>query len=89
MQLAAKGMKDPEEAGAAASNYLNVFGLTALAFVWVVMARAAIDQTTRFERVKIKTARYFFSNVLPEIDSLVAVIGAGKAQMMAFDDDEF
>ena len=89
MQLAGKGMKDNEEIGAAASNYLNVFALTALSFSWVVQARAAIEQRTRFERAKIKTARYFFSNILPEMDSLLTVIAAGKENMMALDVDEF
>ena len=82
-------MKDNEEIGAAASNYLNVFALTALSFSWVVQARAAIEQRTRFERAKIKTARYFFSNILPEMDSLLTVIAAGKENMMALDVDEF
>ena len=35
------------------------------------------------------TARYFFTNVLPETRALVALIKAGKAQMMAFEADEF
>jgi hypothetical protein len=88
MELAAKGMADAEEAGAVASNYLSLFGLTTLAYVWVVMAKKALDEDSAFARTKLKTARYFFQNVLPETESLVTLIRAGKANMMAFDAEE-
>ena len=39
--VAQTGMKDPEEAGAAASDYLRLFGLVALAFMWARMAKVA------------------------------------------------
>ena len=42
MTLAMKGMGDPEEAGAIASNYLNVFALAAIAFAWCHQARHAL-----------------------------------------------
>jgi len=89
MELGAKGMKDPEEVAAVASNYLNIFALTALALVWARMAAKTIDERSPFEVTKLKTARYFMSNVLPEIHSLVSLVKAGKAQMMAFEDEEF
>ncbi|MCA9549678.1 MAG: acyl-CoA dehydrogenase C-terminal domain-containing protein [Myxococcales bacterium] len=88
MELAAKGMADAEEAGAAATNYLSLFGLTTLAYVWAVMAKKALDEDSAFARTKLKTARYFFQNVLPESESLVSLIRAGKANMMAFDAEE-
>ncbi len=88
MQLAQKGMADPEEAGAVASNYLNVFALSALAYIWCVQAREALDRDDRLGRTKLKTARYFMHNVLPEIHGLAAVIRAGKQHMMDFDQDE-
>ena len=37
----------------------------------------------------MKTARYYFSHVLPEMDSLIRIMEAGKDNMMAFDADEF
>jgi alkylation response protein AidB-like acyl-CoA dehydrogenase len=89
MNLATKGMQDREEAGAAASNYLNLFALTALAYCWVVQCKKAVDEDTKFAQTKLKTARYFFANVLPEMDALVKIIGAGKQHMMALDVDEF
>ena len=88
MQIGMKGMEDHEEAGAAASNYLNVFALTALAYMWALQARAALDGDSRFHRTKLKTARYFMHTLLPEMDSLVAIMDAGKEHMMAFEADE-
>ncbi|MEE2788855.1 MAG: acyl-CoA dehydrogenase C-terminal domain-containing protein, partial [Myxococcota bacterium] len=89
MALGMKGMSDPEEAAAVASNYLNLFGLTALAYLWARMAKAAHGQSGRFYETKIKTARYFFTNILPETDALVALVEAGKGGMMEFTDEEF
>ncbi len=90
MQLAMKGMQDQEEAGAVASNYLTLFGLTALAYMWALQARAALKNTdARYCRTKVKTARFYYNNVLPEMDSLVRIIAAGKQYMMDFDEDEF
>ena len=88
MQLAMKGMQDQEEAAAVASNYLTLFGLTALAYVWAHQAAAALGREGRFYRAKIKTARYYMNMVLPEADALVRTIGCGKEHMMAFDVDE-
>lgn len=89
MELAAKGMEDREEAGAAASNYLNVFALTALAYTWCVQLEKATAEASAYHTTKVKTARYFFENVLPEQESLMAIIRAGKKNMMAFDAEEF
>ena len=84
-----KGMADPEEAAAVASNYLNLFALTAIAWMLCLSAKASVGKEDAFHRTKLKTARYFFSNVLPETRTLIAFIKAGKAQMMAFGADEF
>lgn len=90
MALAMKGMQDPEEAGAAASNYLNLFAYTTLAYMWGRMAKASLDAGGKgFHGTKLKTARYYFKHVLPEMDSLLAMVNAGKAEMIAFDVDEF
>ena len=89
MEIAMKGMTDPEEAGAVASNYLNLFALTAIGWMWALAAKACLGKDDAFHRAKLKTARYFFSNVLPETRTLVAFIKAGKAPMMAFAAEEF
>jgi len=88
MHLAAEGMKDQEEAGAIASNYLNVFALTMLAWIWAVQIKEALGRDDAYAATKIKTGRYFFHQILPERHSLAAIMVAGKQHMMAFDVDE-
>ena len=89
MALGMKGMSDPEEVGAVASTYLNVFALTAIAYIWCRQAKYALGKEGRFYETKIKTARYFFKQILPETDSLIAIINEGKQHIMAFTPDEF
>ena len=87
--LMAKAAKDPEEGGAVASNYLNVFALTTIGYLLGRQAKVALDQEGKFYRTKLKTIRFYMDNILPEIHSLVAIIRSGKANMMAFETDEF
>ncbi len=89
MNLAMKGMADPEYAAAVATNYLNLFGITSLAYMWARMAKACIEPKNKFERTKLKMARYFYTNVLPEAQGYVSFIEAGKGNMMAFDGEDF
>lgn len=84
---------DPMEAGAASSDYLRMFALTAMAFVWTRQAAVAQhklvtgDGRTRFYRGKLDTARFFMTRMLPETLGLDAKIRAGATPIMAPDDD--
>lgn len=89
MLVGMQGMQDQEWAGATASNYLNVFALTAIGYVWARQAAYAQTLETRQAATKIKTAKYFFNHVLPEIHGLAAIIKGGKGNMMDFDVEEF
>ncbi len=79
---------DGEVVGAVASAYLNVFALTALAHQWALQSVAAVGRETKFHSVKLKSARYFVHQVLPQIDSLAKVVRAGKRHVMAVEADE-
>ncbi|RLB61348.1 MAG: acyl-CoA dehydrogenase [Deltaproteobacteria bacterium] len=87
-ELAGKGMADPEEAAAVASNYLDLFALTALAYSWTVQAEHAMKNAGPLSDTKVKLARYFFASILPEQRSLAKIIRAGKQHIMAFDVEE-
>ncbi|WP_341987508.1 acyl-CoA dehydrogenase C-terminal domain-containing protein [Azorhizobium sp. AG788] len=93
--IAEKGMKDPDEAGAAATDYLRLFGLVALGYMWVRMAeiayakRAEANGDAAFYEAKIVTARFFIDRLLPEVAGLWGSIKAGKSAMMALDDAAF
>ncbi|MFN3199189.1 MAG: acyl-CoA dehydrogenase [Bradymonadia bacterium] len=90
MNLGMKGMQDPEEAGAAASNYLNIFALTALGFAWCQQAKYALEHPeNKLSATKLKSARYYMAMILPEYHSLAAIMDAGKQHMMDFDVEEF
>ncbi len=93
--IAAAGMADPEEAGAAASEYLRLFGLVALGFMWL---RAAVTATEKlpnagheaaFYRNKLVVARFYMERILPQVGGLLAAVKSGKAAMMALDEAAF
>ncbi len=93
--VASEGMKDPEQAGAAATPYLRLFALTSLAWMWARMAAvakaklAAGSSETAFYGAKLKSADFYMARILTETDSLLAEVKAGKATLMAFSDEEF
>jgi alkylation response protein AidB-like acyl-CoA dehydrogenase len=94
-QLAAKGLADPEEAGAAATEYLRLFGLVALGFMWARTAVIAVDRLAggdadaAFYNAKLITARFYMERVLPQVGGLLVAIKAGKGAMMAMDEAAF
>ena len=93
--IAQKGLRDPEEAGAAASDYLRLFGYVALGFLWAQAEKIAVAKLPKangdaaFYEGKIATARFFFDRILPETAGLFAAIRSGKASMMALPDAVF
>lgn len=89
MELAGKGMEDREHVDAVASKYLNLFALCALTYVWALQVKASLGKSEAFYATKLKTARYFVKQMLPEAESLAAVIRSGKDHMMAFTVEEF
>ena len=94
-QIAQNGMKDAEEVGAASSDYLRLFALTALAYLWCEMAlkaKAALAEgkdDAAFYEAKVQTARFFYKRMLPEAQAMFKMIGAGKETIMALDEDAF
>ena len=94
--IAQRGMARPEEAGAAAVEYLRLFGLVALAFLWCRMAEIAGAKSADanadpdgFYKHKVLTARFYFERILPETGALLSKIMAGSKTMMAFEEAAF
>jgi alkylation response protein AidB-like acyl-CoA dehydrogenase len=87
MSLAGRGMSDQEEAGASASNYLNLFALTTLAYIWCRQLQHAMTLGGTVQAAKFQTARYYFQMVLPEADLYAHLAEVGKAPMMDFNID--
>mgnify|MGYP002721106460 FL=1 len=93
--IAEKALKDPEEAGAAATEYLRLFGLVALGFMWMRSAKIAAGKLADagpdagFYKTKLATARFFTERILPQVGALLVSIKSGKASMMALEDEAF
>lgn len=88
MWLMQNGMSDREQAGAAATPYLRLFALTAVAYFWSRMALTAQQQLdagsteTDFYQAKVHSARFFMDKLLPQTEALMSEIEAGKDSLM-------
>ncbi len=90
--LMQNGMTNFDHAGAASSDYLQLFGLTALAYMWARMAEVSLAKRGNgdpYYENKLKTARYYVDRVLPETAAYLAKVKAGSDSMMALDADAF
>ena len=91
--IARRGLGDPDEAGAVATDYLRLFGLVAFAYLWTRMAeisQAKLDNgNADFYRAKIDTAHFFMDRLLPQCGALFSGIMAGGRSTMAFKDEAF
>lgn len=94
--IAQKGLKDPNEAAAASSDYLRMFALVAMGYMWAQMAKIATEklagghlERSSFYTGKIKTARFFFEKMLPETEGRFRMIMAGASPLMTMEKEEF
>ncbi|MBV9655422.1 MAG: acyl-CoA dehydrogenase C-terminal domain-containing protein [Acetobacteraceae bacterium] len=93
--VAEKGLRDPEEAGAAASDYLRLFGLVALGYIWARTAQVAhakmpaANGDAGFYKGKVATAQFYMDRLLPQAGALYLGIKSGKASMMALEEAAF
>jgi len=94
MWLMQNGMGNPDAAAAGSLDYLHVFGLTALSYMWAQMAQAAqakIDagDSDPYYATRIKVGQVFLRRILPEIDSHLLRMKAGSEDLFALSEDEF
>lgn len=89
--LLAQAKDNPNEIGAASVEYLHVFGYTAYAYMWAMMAAAAQgkEQQEDFYASKMGTARFFFARLLPRIQSLTSSVKAGSESLYLLDAEQF
>jgi hypothetical protein len=96
MWLMQNAMAKPDNAGAASTDYMNLFGLVALGYMWGQMVKAAEGKLAEgagdgasFYENKIVTARYFMERVMPETSAHLARISSGADTMMALPAEAF
>ncbi|MFI4996135.1 MAG: acyl-CoA dehydrogenase C-terminal domain-containing protein [Hyphomicrobiales bacterium] len=86
----------PENAGAGATDYMHMFGLVVLGYMWVRIAKAAQAKLTtgangdasRMEG-KLATAKFFMQRLLPETSAQLARITSGADAVMALPAEAF
>ncbi|MHA1544706.1 MAG: acyl-CoA dehydrogenase C-terminal domain-containing protein [Alphaproteobacteria bacterium] len=95
MWLMQNGLKNPDDAGAAAVPFMHLMGLVALGHMWAWMAITsekalkAGEGDKAFHTKKIKTAKYFFSHMLPRTRGHYKTLEAGSENLMALGDEDF
>jgi acyl-CoA dehydrogenase len=89
-------MAKPDNAGAGSTDYMHLFGLVILGYMWARMAKAAEDgiasgNTPResYLRNKLVTARFFMERILPETALRRARIETGAETMMTLAAEAF
>lgn len=91
MWLMQNGLSNPENAGAASTDYLHLFGITGLAYMWALMIKAA--RTSEFGADFLANKRtvgnYFLERVLPDADAHLSKLKTGAATLMALPEEAF
>ena len=93
--LTMNALQDREVAGAAATPLLKLFGIVTVGYLLAKSGQTAQalldsgDSREQFLMAKLKTRDFYFTEVMPEIDSLLQRIKAGKEHLMAFDTEDF
>jgi alkylation response protein AidB-like acyl-CoA dehydrogenase len=88
-------MAKPDNAGAGSYDYMHLFGLVALGYMWCRIAEAALAKLPKANgsvvrlNAKLVTARFFMERMLPETATRLARIEAGAASTMELSDDAF
>jgi len=96
MWLMQNGMKNADNAGAASTDFMHLFGLVSLGYMWARMVKVAQEKlaegangSARFYENKLVTGRYFMERVMPETAAHLARISTGADTMMALPAEAF
>ena len=82
--VAERANDNPAEIGGASVDYLRLFALSALAYLWARAAAVSLPKgNDEFYRTKLATARFYMNRILPQTRALHACIMAGSATLMA------
>jgi acyl-CoA dehydrogenase len=92
--LSRNGVDDPNNAGAASTDYMHLFGLTALGYMWArvvkaVLARQAKGESSSTLDAKLILAKFFSERMLPETAARLAKLSAGASTLMALPAEAF
>jgi len=91
-EIGMKALRNPDEVGAAAVDYLRVCGHLVFGYFWARMARVALDKQGSgdpFYKAKLATARFYFAKLMPETAGLIRSARAGAWPLMDVDEALF
>ncbi|MDE2362442.1 MAG: acyl-CoA dehydrogenase C-terminal domain-containing protein [Hyphomicrobiales bacterium] len=95
MWLMANGMKNPDNAGAASTDYMHLFGLVCFGFMWAQIAEGALARKARepsqavLMDAKLTTGKFFAERMLPETGLRLDRIVTGADTMMSLPAEMF
>jgi acyl-CoA dehydrogenase len=92
--LSRNGVADANNAGAASTDYMHLFGLTALGYMWArvvkaVLARQAKGESNPALDAKLILAKFFSERMLPETAAHLARLSSGASTLMALPVEAF
>jgi alkylation response protein AidB-like acyl-CoA dehydrogenase len=95
MWLAQNGLRNPDNAGAGSVDYLRMFGIVVVGYLWARQAKAALVRlegkpvNAGFYEAKLSSARFWMERMLPDTASLVERVKAGADGLMQLDAANF
>jgi len=83
-------MAKPDNAGAGATDYMHMFGLVAMGYMWGLMAKAAAaKEGAPGMAEKLVVGRFYMERLMPETAAQLARISAGADTTMALSAEAF
>jgi hypothetical protein len=87
------GMKNPDNAGAGSYDFMHLFGLVAMGYMWGKMAKAALalnsgDRAAEMQ-TRLLTGKFYMERMMPETSAHLARIVTGADTLMAVPADMF
>jgi acyl-CoA dehydrogenase len=88
-------MAKPDNAGAGSTDYMHLFGLVTLGYMWALQAKAAQEKladgaaNADYYANKVITARFYMERIMPETSLRKTRIEAGADTMMAMAAEAF
>ena len=96
MWLMQNAMAKPDNAGAASTDYMHLFGLVALGYMWALMAKAAVEKRAagadgkeEFLASKMLVGKFYMERIMPETALRKTRIETGCETMMELAEEAF
>jgi len=88
MWLMQNALGNPDNAGAGSNDYMHLFGLTLLGYMWARIAKAVLAKKAKGEanealETKLILAKFFNERMMPEAGAHLARLSAGAGSVMA------